>query len=207
MNKILFEIEFVQLTYFCLELTEVRSTEMLPLCDSCCLVWLSLKNKTKKVLWFYLFNYFHDMWRFWSINCDHLQTFSSNTDVCYDFLLLSFDSKQSLLSLFENEIQYGARVTYRANPMNSNDSNHLSINNTNGTNNFSRLKSVRAKPQSFEGWKDNVINICKSDNVKRLQEGHKLWKIRKKTLVGISWYQRKFQLNLRWNQHFFLFYF
>ena len=110
--------------------------------------------------------------------------------------------KQTLLSLFENEIQWS-----HSHPMNSNDSNHLSINNTNATNNFSRLKSVRAKPQSFEGWKDNVINICKSDNVKRLQEGHKLWKIRKKTLVGISWYQRKFQLNLRWNQHFFLFYF
>ena len=101
------------------------------------------------------------------------------------------------MSQFKNEIQWI--------PMNSNDSNHLSINDTNATNNFSRLNSVRAKPQSFEGWKDNVINICKSDNVKRLQEGHKLWKIRKKPLVGINWYQRKFQLNLRFGTFFKLF--
>ena len=175
----------------------LRSTEMT--ISRCDWVW---KTKQKRFYVFNCLNYYH-MCRFSSINCtncDHLQTFSDNTDVCYDFSLLSFNSKQSLLSLFENEIQWSR-------PMNSNDSNHLSINNTNGTNNFSRLKSVRAKPQSFEGWKDNVINICKSDNVKRLQEGHKLWKIRKKTLVGISWYQRKFQLNLRWNQHFFCFIF
>ena len=73
--------------------------------------------------------------------------------------------------------------------MNSNTNNHSSQ--------FSRFKSVRSKPQSFGGWKENVKIMCKSDDVKRLQEGHKLWKIRKKPLVGITWYHRKFQLNLR----------
>ena len=60
---------------------------------------------------------------------------------------------------------------------------------------FSRLKSVRSKPQSFGGWKESVKKMCKMDDIKHLQEGHTLWKIRKKPLVGITWHARKLHLN------------
>ncbi len=60
---------------------------------------------------------------------------------------------------------------------------------------FSRLTSVRSKPTSFDGWKDNVRKMCKSEDMKLLEIGHKLWKVRKKPLVGITWHQRKFYLN------------
>ena len=60
---------------------------------------------------------------------------------------------------------------------------------------FSRLKSVRSKPQSFGGWKESVKKICKMDDIKDLQEGHQLWKVRKKALVGLTWHQRKLHLN------------
>ena len=61
--------------------------------------------------------------------------------------------------------------------------------------NSNKLKSVRSKPQSFGGWKENVKKMCKSEDIKGLESGHKLWKVRKKTLMGITWRQRKFQLN------------
>ena len=67
---------------------------------------------------------------------------------------------------------------------------------SNHSNEFSRLKSVRAKPKSFDGWKENVKILCENDDIKKLQEGHRLWKIRKKPIVGTVWYHRKFQLNL-----------
>lgn len=58
------------------------------------------------------------------------------------------------------------------------------------------MKSVRSKPTSFGGWKENVKKMCKSDDIKCLEMGHKLWKVRKKPLVGITWHQRKFYLNI-----------
>ena len=62
---------------------------------------------------------------------------------------------------------------------------------------FSRLKSVRSKPQSFGGWKESVKKMCKLDDIQDLQEGHTLWKVRKKPLVlgGLTWHQRKLHLN------------
>ena len=63
------------------------------------------------------------------------------------------------------------------------------------TKNFSRLKSVRSKPQSFSGWKESVKKMCNIEDIKGLESGHKLWKVRKKPLVGITWHHRKFHLN------------
>ena len=60
---------------------------------------------------------------------------------------------------------------------------------------FSRLKSVRSKPQSFAGWKESVKKMCTSEDIRGLETGHKLWKVRKKPLLGITWHQRTFHLN------------
>ena len=61
--------------------------------------------------------------------------------------------------------------------------------------NGNKFKSVRSKPQSFGGWKENVKKMCKSEDITGLESGHKLWKVRKKTLMGLKWTQKKFKLN------------
>ena len=63
------------------------------------------------------------------------------------------------------------------------------------TGSFSRFKSVRSKPQSFAGWKENVKKMCKSEDIKGLENGNKLWKVRKKPIIGITWHLRTFRLN------------
>ena len=61
--------------------------------------------------------------------------------------------------------------------------------------NGNKFKSVRSKPQSFGGWKENVKKMCKSEDITGLESGHKLWKVRKKTFMGLKWTQKKFKLN------------
>jgi hypothetical protein len=68
--------------------------------------------------------------------------------------------------------------------------------NSGNDNALSRLKSVRSKPQSFGGWKELVRNICREDDLQGLQEGHTFWKVRRKLIVGITWYRRKYRLDL-----------
>ena len=45
------------------------------------------------------------------------------------------------------------------------------------------------------GWKENVKKMCKSEDMAGLEAGHKLWKVRKKHFIGITWKHRKFRLN------------
>ena len=47
----------------------------------------------------------------------------------------------------------------------------------------------------FGGWKENVKKMCKSEDMAGLEAGHKLWKVRKKHFIGITWKHRKFRLN------------
>ena len=37
--------------------------------------------------------------------------------------------------------------------------------------------------------------MCKSEDMAGLEAGHKLWKVRKKHFIGITWKHRKFRLN------------
>lgn len=54
---------------------------------------------------------------------------------------------------------------------------------------------MRSKPQSFGGWKECVKSECESDDIQGLENGHKLWKIRKKKVLGITCHLRKYMLN------------
>ncbi len=61
---------------------------------------------------------------------------------------------------------------------------------------LARFKSVRSKPKSFGGWKDSVKTMCRADDLSDLEEGHSLFKVRKKPLMGITWHKRKYRLKL-----------
>jgi len=60
----------------------------------------------------------------------------------------------------------------------------------------SRFRSVRTKATSFSGWRESVKSACETDDLSALKRGAKLWKVRRKPVLGLASYVRKYKLDV-----------